>query len=98
MPDWQLEPDEEMYGANTQEGLGPPLVDENGNPIGPQPADPMAHPGTPAPGGPDQTELDRIFNSPPPQREPQRVAPPREAPRSDNSADPLEPRPETTQR
>jgi len=96
LPDWQLEPDEETWGLPYQEGISPPLVDENGNPIGPQPGDPLAPPsGAQGPGGPDQSELDRIFNSPPPsrqpqtpQREPQRPPPPRSEP----APDPLEPR------
>ena len=96
LPDWQLEPDEETWGLPYQEGVSPPLVDENGNPIGPQPGDPLAPPsGAQGPGGPDQSELDRIFNSPPPsrqpqppQREPQRPPPPRSEP----APDPLEPR------
>ena len=96
LPDWQLEPDEEVWGLPYEEGNGPPLVDENGNPIGPQPGDPLAPPsGAQGPGGPDQSELDRIFNSPapsrqpqPPQREPQRPPPPRSEP----APDPLEPR------
>lgn len=95
MPDWQLEPDEQMwdqpYDANL---VGGPLVDENGMPIGPQPADPLA-PGSQPPSGdpargPDQTELDRIFNSPPP---PQQQPP---QPRSE-PADPLQPRSDPAQ-
>ncbi|WP_118858114.1 transglycosylase domain-containing protein [Sphingomonas mesophila] len=95
MPDWQLEPDEQMwdqpYDANL---VGGPLVDENGMPIGPQPADPLAPGSLPPSGdparGPDQTELDRIFNSPPPpqQQQPQ--------PRSE-PADPLQPRSDPAQ-
>ena len=42
LPDWQLEPDEEIWGQPYEDGSVAPLVDENGNPIGPQPADPMA--------------------------------------------------------
>ena len=101
MPDWQLEPDEEMWGTPYDENMiGPVLVDENGMPIGTQPADPLAPGGAyPAPDQrtPDQTELDRIFNSPPPP--PQRVpVAPREQPartqqpRSEPAPDPLQPR------
>ncbi|MEO6580523.1 MAG: PBP1A family penicillin-binding protein [Sphingomicrobium sp.] len=94
MPDWQLEPDEEVWGTAPPEGIGPPLVDENGNPIGTLPSDSTGIPvGGQGPGGPDQSELDRIFNSPPPQREPQR--PP--VPQSDRAADPLEPGPDQPQ-
>ncbi len=96
LPDWQLEPDEEALGAPLDEGIGPPLVDANGNPIGTPPSDSTGVPiGGQGPGGPDQTELDRIFNSPPPQREPQRAPPP--PPRSEPAPDPLEPRPEQPQ-
>jgi penicillin-binding protein 1A len=97
LPDWQLEPDEEIWGQPYEDGSAP-LVDENGNPIGPQPADPMAVSPGPAPAGPpNQAELDRYLNSPPPPRE-QRPppAPPREPPRSE-PADPLEPRPDPPQ-
>ena len=102
LPDWQLEPDEEVYGLPYQDGIGAPLVDENGNPIGPQPGDPLAPPsGVPAPGGPDQSELDRIFSSPQPQRQapPQQREPQRQAPlpRSEPAPDPLEPRPDQPQ-
>ena len=97
MPDWQLEPDEEMWGTPYDENMvGPVMVDENGMPIGQQPADPLAPAGpypSPDQRTPDQTELDRIFNSPPPP--PQRVpVAPREQPqqRSEPPADPLEPR------
>ena len=102
MPDWQLEPDEEMWGTpyDDENMVGPVMVDENGMPIGQQPADPLAPAGpypSPDQRTPDQTELDRIFNSPPPP--PQRVpVAPREQPvrqpqqRSEPPADPLEPR------
>jgi len=100
LPDWQLEPDEESWGT-PYEYDGGPLVDENGNPIAAAPTDPLAPvPAQPGQGPPDQTELDRIFNSPLPQRE-QRPPPPppaqKQPPRSDEPADPLEPRPETPQ-
>ena len=110
MPDWQLEPDEEMWGVPYDENMtGPVMVDENGMPIGAQPADPLAPTGAyptadqraPDQRTPDQTELDRIFNSPPPP--PQRVpVAPREQPvrqpqqRSEPPADPLQPRGERT--
>ena len=100
LPDWQLEPDEEAWGLPYEEGVTPPLVDENGNPIGPQPSDPFASPsGDPQSGGPDQSELDRIFNSPPPSRQapPPQREPLRPPPRSDPAPDPLEPRPDQPQ-
>ena len=98
LPDWQLEPDEEVWGLPYAEGASGPLVDENGNPIDPQPSDPFApQAGTTTPGAPDPSELDRIFDSPPPPRQPPPPPPPREPqrplpPRSDPAPDPLEPR------
>ena len=93
LPDWQLEPDEEMWGTPYELESGS-LVDEFGNPIEAAPADPLAPvPGPPTEGAPDQTELDRIFSSPLPQRE-QRPPPP---PRSDAPSDPLQPRPDPPQ-
>jgi penicillin-binding protein 1A len=76
MPDWQLTPEEELYGDQPVDAndVGP-LVDENGMPIGtPQPGDqnypqqqPMINPdGT---GEPTQQELDQAF---PPQQQPGR--------------------------
>ncbi len=94
LPDWQLEPDEEAWGV-PYEYEGGALVDENGNPIGAGPADPLAPVPVPqTPGAPSQTELDRIFSSPLPQREqrPAQPAPGPAPPRSDAPADPLEPR------
>ena len=92
MPDWQLEPDEEAWGL-PYEQEGGLLVDENGMAISP-PVDPLAPVPAPGqPGGPDQTELDRIFASPPPPRE---IRPP-PPPRSEPPADPSQPRPETPQ-
>ena len=98
LPDWQLEPDEEVWGLPYAEGASGPLVDENGNPIDPQPSDPFAPQArTTTPGAPDPSELDRIFDSPPPPRQPPPPPPPREPqrplpPRSDPAPDPLEPR------
>jgi penicillin-binding protein 1A len=94
MPDWQLEPDEEAWGL-PYEQEGGLLVDENGMAISP-PVDPLAPVPAPGqPGGPDQTELDRIFASPPPPREIRPPPPP--PPRSEPPADPSQPRPETPQ-
>jgi penicillin-binding protein 1A len=97
LPDWQLEPDEESWDT-PYEYEGGALVDENGMSVAP--ADPLAPVSAPpGQGAPDQTELDRIFSSPLPQRE-QRSPPPAQRPpppRSDEPADPLEPRPETPQ-
>ena len=93
MPDWQLEPDEEAWGL-PYEYEGGPQVDENGMMIAP--GDPLAPvPAPRQPGSPDQTELDRIFNSPLPSRE-QRPPPP-QPPRSEPPPDPLQPRPDPSQ-
>ena len=94
MPDWQLEPDEEAWGM-PYEQEGGLLVDENGMAIAP-PADPLAPVSAPGqPGAPDQTELDRIFATPPPPRELRPPPPP--PPRSEPPPDPSQPRPETPQ-
>ena len=77
MPDWQLTPEEEMFGDQPVDAndVGP-LVDENGMPIGTQPPDqgyppqqqPMVRPdGT---GEPSQQDLDQAF---PPQQQPPNV-------------------------
>nr|WP_246104856.1 PBP1A family penicillin-binding protein [Sphingomonas xanthus] len=104
LPDWQLERDEESWGYALEEL--PPMVDENGNPVGTGPigpADPLGPQRDPAPV--DQQWLDEVLrrnpeNRPPPpaptQRPPapgpaQRVPPPRQP--SEQPADPLQPRP-----
>ena len=99
LPDWQLEPDEEAWGMNYMDA--PPLVDEDGNPLPSQPADPLA----PAPQDETQIWLDEVLrrnpdNRPPP---PQVVRPPTQPIRnpppppanepSDRPADPLQPQP-----
>jgi penicillin-binding protein 1A len=86
MPDWQLTPEEEMYGdqpvdANEMQ----PMVDENGMPLNNPPSpdqgypqqQPMVRPdGT---GEPTQQELDQAF---PPQQQPRQpgTVPPRQPP------------------
>lgn len=87
MPDWDLEPEEQLYGNELMQSE--PLVDADGNPIGTQPTDPLAPQagGEPSRGPtPDQTELDRIFGGEPP---PPEGAPPRpeRAPPPSASAD-----------
>jgi penicillin-binding protein 1A len=82
MPDWQLTPEEEIYGdeAVDSNDMGP-LVDENGMPIGTPPPEqgyppqqPMVRPdGT---GEPTQQELDQAF--PPQQQPPTRPYPPQQ--------------------
>jgi penicillin-binding protein 1A len=70
MPDWQLTPEEEVYGDEAGDANDmAPMVDENGMPIGtpppnptyPQPNQPMVNPD----GTPSQQELDQAF---PPQQ------------------------------
>jgi penicillin-binding protein 1A len=103
MPDWQLTPEEEVYGdtAFDMNGMAP-MVDENGMPIGTPPPDqgypqqqPMVRPdGT---GEPNQQELDQAF--PPQQRQPNQYprqpqpAPPPRQPDPLAPADSPEPRP-----
>jgi penicillin-binding protein 1A len=101
MPDWQLSPEEEIYGdqaidANSVQQM---MVDENGMPLPNAPQEPgyqqqqqpMVRPdGT---GDPSQQELDQAF---PPQRQPQRQPPPQRLPQPEDSTpppDPLQPRP-----
>jgi len=74
MPDWQLEPDEEAWGLNYVDSE--PLVDADGNPIGSQPADPLA----PQPGTGEQVDqqwLDEVLRRNPEAR-PQPVPQPQQ--------------------
>ena len=101
MPDWQLSPEEEMYGdqpvdANSMQ----PMVDENGMPLGTPPQgenyqpqqqqqQPMVRPdGT---GEPSQQELDQAF--PPQQRapNPRQPYPPQRQPQPDSAPPPESP-------
>jgi penicillin-binding protein 1A len=96
MPDWQLTPEEEIYGDEAIDANSiPPMVDENGMPLGTPPQEqgypqqqPMVRPdGT---GEPTQQELDQAF--PPQQRQPGYPQPqpqPRRPP-------PRQPQPSTT--
>ena len=106
MPDWQLTPEEEMFGDQPVDANGmQPMVDENGMPIGTPPPDqgypqqqPMVRPdGT---GDPSQQELDQAF---PPQQQQQPAAsasrsrqPPQRQPRARSAPppDPSQPRPD----
>ena len=97
LPDWQLEPDEEVWGENIVDPGS--LVDADGNPIGTAPEDPLgAEPGRDG-GRVDQQWLDEVLdrnpgNRPlPPTQGMPRAAPP---PRSDPATDPLQPRPQGT--
>jgi len=85
MPDWQLTPEEEMYGDQPVDmnDMGS-MVDENGMPIG---TPPPSEPGTPqqqpmvqpdGTGEPTQQELDQAF---PPRQQPQVRTPPANPPR-----------------
>jgi penicillin-binding protein 1A len=103
LPDWQLTPEEEMYGDTAIDANSvQPMVDENGLPINPPPTapgnpqqQPMIRPdGT---GEPSQQELDQAF--PPQQAPPQQRPPPPPRTREPGSAAPSEPpqsRPNTT--
>ena len=103
LPDWQLTPEEEMYGdAEIDPNAVQPLVDENGNPLPQQPLPPptdappaMVRPdGT---GAPSQQELDQAF--PPTTPYGQRPPLPQPQPRPPEPRlpppDPTEPRPDT---
>jgi penicillin-binding protein 1A len=100
IPDWQLTPEEEMYGdSEIDANAMQPLVDENGNPL---PISIPQQPGAPPPlvrpdgtGDPSQQELDQAFPpggyAPPPgQRQP---LPPRQPDPRLPPPDPAEPRP-----
>ncbi|HEX6661537.1 MAG TPA: PBP1A family penicillin-binding protein [Sphingomicrobium sp.] len=99
MPDWQLTPEEEMYGDTALDANAiQPMVDENGNPL---PQVLPAQPGSPPPlvrpdgtGEPSQQELDQAFPPPQPQPQPPRRPPPQPQPQPQ---DPLAPRPEPTE-
>jgi penicillin-binding protein 1A len=97
IPDWQLTPEEEMYGdqALDENGMAP-MVDENGLPLGAPPIDQNAPPPQPmvrpdGTGEPSQEELDQAF--PPQQRTPapQPRQPPQRQPERQPQPDPLAP-------
>jgi penicillin-binding protein 1A len=104
MPDWQLTPEEEVYGDAGYDMNGmAPMVDENGMPIGTPPPE-SGYPGQSmvrpdGTGEPSQQDLDQAFppqqrpsNQYPPQRQPQPAPPPRQ-PDPLAPADAPEPRP-----
>ena len=110
MPDWQLTPEEELYGDQPIDANGmQPMVDENGMPLAnqpqPEPGNPQQQPmvrpdGT---GEPTQQELDQAFppqqqqqQPPPPQYPPPRRRPPPPQPQSPTPGDPAELRPQIT--
>ena len=101
IPDWQLTPEEEMFGdVPLDPTAGPALVDENGMPLGYPPEmgapqqQPMVRPdGT---GEPNQQWLDQMLPPQQQQQPQQQPQPPRPGdPRLAPPPDPLEPRPET---
>ncbi len=69
LPDWQLEPDEEVWGMNFMDS--PSLVDEDGNPLPDQVEDPLA----PQPQEETQRWLDEVLRRNPENRPPQPVQP-----------------------
>jgi len=77
MPDWQLTPEEEVYGdVALDPNALPPMVDEHGMPIYPPPADPSLPQQQPmirpdGSGEPSQQELDQAF----PPQQPQQGSP-----------------------
>ena len=101
IPDWQLTPEEEMYGDSAiDENAMQPMVDENGMPIEMPPTEPgmpqqqpMVRPdGT---GEPSQQELDQAFPPQPRPLPPQQPQQPQPGdPRSVPPADPSQPRPQ----
>jgi penicillin-binding protein 1A len=101
MPDWQLTPEEELYGDTAVDANAvQSLVDENGMPINPPPAQPDTpqQPVTIRPDGsgdPSQEDLDQAF---PPQQQPLSRPPQQPAPRpaepgSVPPSEPPQPRP-----
>ncbi len=112
MPDWQLEPDEEMWGLPPVENGLAPLVDADGNPLSVDPAtgQPIGPPGAIRPDGtgvegqwPEEIlrrGSERAPQQPPTQSGPlvPRTPPPRPPqPRSVPAPDPLQPRPDGSQ-
>jgi penicillin-binding protein 1A len=106
MPDWQLEPEEDVWAVPGEGGGMQPMVDADGNPL--PGSDPYAVPQQPAVRpdgtGPDQQWLDDVLGSgrpPQPQPQPQPFPPgqrpPPPPPRSVPPADALEPRPDPSQ-
>jgi penicillin-binding protein 1A len=101
LPDWQLEPDEDVWGNLIDEA---PLVDADGNPIeapATAPVDPLgAQPDSAAQPG-DSQWLDSVMTrpAPPPAQPPvQPGGVPPAPPASARQVDPLQPRPESPQR
>ena len=100
MPDWQLTPEEEMYGDTALDmNAIQPMVDENGNPLPqqPLPQQPDSPPPLVRPDGteePSQQELDQAL---PPSQPPQPRPNPTQPRRTPQPQDPLAPRPQPTE-
>ena len=99
MPDWQLTPEEEVYGDQAVDANGmQPMVDENGLPLGtPPPSEPSSPQQQPmvrpdGTGEPTQQELDQAF---PPQQQP-RASPPQAPRQSPRQPPQRQPQPEST--
>jgi penicillin-binding protein 1A len=97
MPDWQLTPEEQLYGDQPVDANGmQPMVDENGMPLGtppaPEPSNPQQQPAVRPDGTsePSQQELDQAF---PPDQQQRRQRQPQ--PGSAVPPDATEPRPDT---
>ena len=101
LPDWQLEPDEEVWGNSMIE----PMVDADGNPIDLGQPTPMDEYGNPVPPpardeGPDEQWLDEVLDRteqrapapPPPPGQRLPPPPPPRQPQPSVAADPFEPR------
>jgi penicillin-binding protein 1A len=101
IPDWQLEPEEEMWGLPIDNTVGvEPLVDADGNPLpGTQPT---ALPGVIRPDGTGvegqwPEEILKRGSERAPQQQPPQQQPRAPAPRSVPAPDPLQPRPDGSQ-
>jgi penicillin-binding protein 1A len=112
IPDWQLEPEEEVWGLPPVENGVAPLVDADGNPLPVDPSNgqPLGQPGVIRPDGtgvegqwPEEILRRGSERAPPQQLPPSapltpRVPPPRQPqPRSAPAPDPLQPRPDGAQ-
>jgi penicillin-binding protein 1A len=99
IPDWQLTPEEEMYGDSAIDANATqPIVDANGMPLNnPPPGEgsyqqqPLVRPD--GSGEPTQQQLDQAFPPQQPQRQPQEPQP--KQPESPPPADAPQPRPDT---
>jgi penicillin-binding protein 1A len=101
MPDWQLTPEEEIFGDTTvDQNAIQPLVDENGNPLTtPIPQQQGAPPSMVRPDGtgePTQQELDQAFPPRQQQLPPQQPRPRQPEPTSPPPPEPTEPRAQPT--